>query len=140
MYDAPHDHVSHTVTVRNKPALSLLPAAGGKYETSCAVTQRAGMRELPNRPSDTEVKYHDLLWGSVSRLKLRHAGRALAQSSVFWSQKPPAGSSHKTAGWNLCALHTALMCLPCSLTATGCLCKTNMRVCTRARTHTYSNL
>lgn len=40
------------------------------------------MKEWPNRPSDTEMKYHDLLRGSVSCLKLRHAGRALAQSAV----------------------------------------------------------
>lgn len=45
------------------------------------------MKEWPNRPSDTEMKYHDLLQGSVSCLKLRHAGRALVQSAVFFVTK-----------------------------------------------------
>lgn len=45
------------------------------------------MKEWPNRPSDTEMKYHDLLQGSVSCLKLRHAGRALVQSAVVFVTK-----------------------------------------------------
>lgn len=58
--------------------------AGVKYQTGSPIAQRAKMKEWPNRPSDTKMKYHDLLQGSVNRLRLRHAGRALVQRAVVF--------------------------------------------------------
>lgn len=79
------------VWAKRRITASLIRLAEGKYQT---IAQRGRMKEWPNRPSGTKMKYHDLLQGSERRLRQRHAGRALVQRAVVLSPRPPAERSH----------------------------------------------
>lgn len=84
--------------------------ASGKYQTRGLIAQRVRMKERPNRPSDTKMKYHDLLQGSVNHLRQRHAGRALGERAVVLSPEPPTESLLFPVSFN-----SAQICFSCNV-------------------------
>lgn len=57
--------------------------ATGKYKTSSTFTQWAAMKEWPNRLSDAEMKYHDLLQSSCEGFETAACWEDITVSCVF---------------------------------------------------------
>lgn len=94
----PQCHSTHAQWVEIRVIAHLTSLASGKYQTHSPVFHCVKMKEWTIGPSDTKMKYHDLLQGNVNHPRQRHAGRALAERAVVLSPKPPTESSHWTRG------------------------------------------